>query len=121
MAINRAYTYLGALQGPGMSAPYHVWEGRYTALTGDTYLRATRITLTFAGLSRVSGVLGISGGLADDGSNLGNPVVLLSISTNVVTLMMLETGAGAGVGLAEKTNAEAYGDTLDLRVAVFGL
>lgn len=115
MASAVAYTYLGKT-----SEGYHLYECKYTALTGDTYLRATRIVVT-PPLSLVSGVIGISGGLADDGSNLGNPVVLLSISAAIVTLMMLETGAGAGLGLAEKTNAEAYGDALDLRVTVFGL
>jgi len=119
MAVARTYTYLGKTP-----EGYHIYEGRYTALTGDTYSRTDRITLAYPGLSRVLGVIGISGGLADDGNNLGNPVVFLSIGgtpARTVTLMMLETGAGAGVALAEKTDGEAYGDAVDIRCTVFGV
>ena len=119
MTVARAYTYLGKT-----SEGYHIYEGRYTAALADLYSRTDRITLLFPGLQRVLGIIGISGGLADDGNNLGNPVVVLSIAgtpVRTVTLMMLETGAGAGVGLAEKTDGEAYGDAVDIRVTVFGV
>ncbi len=114
MAVDRVYTYLGQTD-----KGYQIWEGLYTALNTDQYSRANRITLTFAGMAQVKGILGITG-LADDVGNLGNPVELASIVTNVVTLVMLETAA-QGAALAEKTNAEAYGDALAVKCTVYGL
>ena len=115
MAVSTTFTYLGKT-----SEGYHMYEGRYQALTGDLYSRTTRIVLTFTGLAVVSGLMGLSGGLANAAGNAGTPVVMASIATNVVTLMALESAA-VGTAPGEKTDAEAYGAAVDLRVTVFGL
>lgn len=119
MTVSRAYTHIGkfALKGT-RGTQYEVWEGVYSFASGDTYSQTTRVTLTFAGMSNIKGILGIVG--FSPGANLGNPVVPVSISGNVVTLMVLETGA-SGAGLAEKTEGETYGATTSLRCTVYGL
>lgn len=114
MAVSRTYTYLGQTD-----EGYQIWEGLYAALSTDEYSRTDRMALTFAGMAQVKGILGITG-LADDANNLGNPVELASIATNVVTLMMLETAA-QGAALAEKSDAEAYGDAVAVKCTVYGL
>lgn len=119
MTIARAYTYLGKLKAGAEGQEYHVWEGIYSFAAADLYDQDARPSLTFAGLSRVSGIIGIAG-FGDSANNLGYPVVMLSISSRTVTLMVLETGAAAA-GLAEKTDNEAYGVDGSIRCVIFGL
>ncbi len=114
MAITYTYTYLGKT-----SKGYQIWEGLCTFLAGDLYDRNARPAYTFAGVSAVKGILGMTG--YSPGANLGNPVAPLSISGKIVTIMVLETGAMAGVGLNEKTDDEAFGAGASIRCTIYGL
>lgn len=98
---------------------YMLFEAVYTVTAIETYTRAARIPLTFTGLSRVVGVIGVHGLVSTTG-NVGNPVIVSSVSGRVVTLMALEAGAAAAA-LDEKTNAEAYGVAGSFRCMVYGL
>ena len=114
MTITRTFTHLGKT-----SEGYDIYHWAYAFAAEDVYLRATRIVMQFTGLSRVLGVLGLTG--FQSGANLGSPVTMLSISGNTVTAMVLETGAPAGAGLAEKTNNEALGAAQTIHCTVFGV
>ncbi len=98
---------------------YQIWEAVYTVTDVEEYARAAKIAITFPGVSRVVGVIGVHG-LINAAGNVGNPVIVSSVSGKIVTLMVLEAGA-ASAALDEKTNAEAYGVAGSFRCMVYGL
>lgn len=114
MAVSRAYQYLGALRT--LEGLRHVAVGAYTIAGDDAYDRDAHPTLTFAMLASVDYVLDMYG---DCISNVANPVGVVSISTNIVTLGLLE-GAAAGTIFPEKTDDEVYGQAHTFYVIVVG-
>lgn len=114
MAVTTTFTYLGRT-----TEGYHMWSGLYAFEAADLYDRDARPSLTFSGLSTVLGIMGVTD-FCDGTNNLGNVVSVLSIATNVVTFMVLESGAAAA-GLNEKTDDEAYGIETSFRCTVIGV
>lgn len=112
MTATYTYNYLGKTD-----KGYEIWEGVCAVEAADEYARANGMSFTFVGMALVKGVIGAEG---IDGGNVGNPVILSSITTQTVKLMVLETGT-ANAALDEKTNAEAYGQISSFRCTVYGL
>ncbi|MFH1486482.1 MAG: hypothetical protein ABIH46_10450 [Chloroflexota bacterium] len=117
MALTRTYYYVGAVKTEQPQVKKHVLRGTYAVETEDDYSQTTRCTLTFARISNITDVIGLYGDVVD---NVGLVPVLVSISTNVLTFALLESGPDAQGPLREKAG-EAYDKAFTFYAVVAGI
>jgi hypothetical protein len=117
MALTRTYYYVGAIQTEQPSVKKHVLRGTYAVETEDSYSQDTRCTLTFAQISNITEVLGLFGDVV---TNVGLVPVLVSVSGNVLTFALLESGPDVQGPLREKAE-EAYDQDFTFYATVAGI
>lgn len=118
MAHTYARYYVGAVQSETPAVKKHILQGKITLSTdgGDAYNRTTRLPITFHQLSNIERVLGL---YSDAVANTGMVPFIASISGNIVTVGLLESGNAVGP-LPEKV-AEAHDQTYAIYITVIGV
>lgn len=117
MSITRTYYYVGSVETEQPQVKKHVLRGTYAITTGDSYSQATRCTLTFAQISNITDVICMFGNVV---VNVGLVPVLSSVSGNVLTLALLESGPTVQGPLREKA-AEVYDQNFTFTAVVAGI
>lgn len=117
MAITRTYFYVGAIKTEQPQVKKHLLRGTYAITTDDSYSQTTRCTLTFAQISNITDVIGLFGNVVD---NIGLVPVYVSVSGNILTFALLESGPNIQGPLREKAEEE-YDKAFTFYAAVAGI
>lgn len=118
MAHTYTYYYVGKIETEQLQVKKHLLLGRITLSTGgpDAYSRTTKLTLTFSQISNITDVLAL---YSDVVANTGQVPVFSSISGNVLTIGLLESG-NAVAPLPEKAE-EAHDQVYHIYALVAGI
>lgn len=118
MAHTYTYSYIGAVETEMVGVKKHILKGQITLSTdgGDAYSRTTRLVMTFTQITNITDVLAL---YSDVVANTGQIPVYASVSGNVLTIGLLESG-NAIAPLPEKAE-EAHDQAYHIYAIVAGI